>query len=233
MPAEFDQYADDYDKLLGNRARQAFASNQDFFVERKLHLLLAYFRRRNRDTKQLSWVDIGCGRGELLRMGQGQFGRIAGCDLSAGMLAGCQDLAVELQRSPGELPFADSSFDVATAVCVYHHVEKGLRARLTAEAYRVLKPGGVFALIEHNPLNPMTQLIVRSTPVDADAELLTAGTARRVAAGAGFRVDRTEYFLWLPAAVYRRAGAIEGWFRRVPLGGQYAMFAEKVRAGAT
>jgi hypothetical protein len=42
------------------------------------------------------------------------------------------------------------------------------------EIQRVLRPGGVFSLIEHNPLNPVTRLIVSRTPVDGNAKLLTA-----------------------------------------------------------
>ena len=65
-----------------------------------------------------------------------------------------------------------------TAVCVYHHVEPGDRAPLTAEIRRVLKPGGMLAIIEHNPLNPVTRAVVKRIPLDRDAQLLSAREAR-------------------------------------------------------
>jgi len=107
---------------------------------------------------------------------------------------------------------------------VYHHVEPELRDRLTAEARRVLKPGGVFAVIEHNPYNPATRLIVSRTPVDADAILLTADSTRSLMRRAGFQPHKTEYFLYFPERLYKTCGHLEGLMRRLPLGGQYAVF---------
>ena len=82
-------------------------------------------------------------------------------------------------------------------------------------------------MIEHNPFNPVTQFIVHRSPVDVDAHLLTAGTARRYAAAASLRTIQTEYFLCLPEKVYSAVPWIEGLLGKVPFGGQYAMFARK------
>jgi SAM-dependent methyltransferase len=125
------------------------------------------------------------------------------------------------------LPFPDSSFDFATAVCVYHHVEEEHRIPLTREVYRVLRPNGVFCIIEHNPYNPVTRLIVSRTPVDADARLLTRSLAVRYTRSASFRHVESQYFLYLPEAKYDRFGGLETWLRQVPLGGQYATFVVK------
>jgi SAM-dependent methyltransferase len=78
------------------------------------------------------------------------------------------------------IPFGDSDFDFVTAVCVYHHISPSARPALTLEVCRVLRPGGVFCMIEHNPLNPITRLIVSRTPVDADAILLPAKEGQRL-----------------------------------------------------
>jgi SAM-dependent methyltransferase len=109
-------------------------------------------------------------------------------------------------------------------VCVYHHVPPASRAALTAEVRRVLKVGGVFALIEHNPFNPATRLIVSRTPVDAGALLLRPSESRRLLRASGFEVEEQRYFLYLPGSLYRRFGAIETLLARAPLGGQYVLF---------
>jgi SAM-dependent methyltransferase len=110
---------------------------------------------------------------------------------------------------------------------VYHHVEAKDRAALSAEIGRVLRPKGTACIIEHNPFNPVTQLLVSRIPVDDDAHLLTAGTAHRLLREAGLASSETLYFLYFPETLYQKARKIESWLRRVPAGGQYAAFAGK------
>ena len=174
-----------------------------------------------------SWLDIGCGQGELLRLGQSAFARVAGCDLSQEMLKASEGLEVRLQTTPISLPFDSESFEFVTAVCVYHHVGFPDRGALTRDALRVLRPGGVFCVMEHNPLNPFTRRIVHRTPVDAKAELLAPSGARRLVASAGFACLDTQFFLYLPESAFRRMPRLEALLRHLPLGGQYAVFAGK------
>lgn len=224
---EFDRYARQYEELLRDPIRDRFAGDSDFFMARKWDLLEAFLRRDNPARAGGNWLDVGCGKGDLLRLGKHDFARAAGCDLSAEMLQACAGLDVRQQMEPGRLPFEANGFDLVTAVCVYHHVPLEQRAELTREVLRVVKPGGVACIIEHNPFNPATQTIVRRTPVDADAKLLTAGAARRLLARAGFAILRTEYFLYFPKNLYRRFAGLEAWLSRVAAGGQYAVFARK------
>jgi hypothetical protein len=98
-----------------------------------------------------------------------------------------------------------------------------MRLDFTREILRVLKPGGVFGLIEHNPLNPVTRLIVSRTPVDAGAHLLPARDARNLLSSAGFGAIETRYFLFLPERVHRYMPGVEDRLARIPLGGQYCM----------
>src|SRR5262245_27145346 len=119
-PAEFDRYAGDYDSLLRDPIRGRFASEKIFFVERKLDIILRFLRTRNIDTHTMTWLDVGCGRGELLRLGAPHFRRVSGCDPSVGMLEACRDLDVCHQPSMNALPFSDESFDLISVVCVYH-----------------------------------------------------------------------------------------------------------------
>lgn len=223
MP-EFDHYAQEYEKLLHDPIRERFAPGSAFFFQRKWTLLQRYAASSGLDLKAAAWLDVGCGKGDLLRIGSGQVARAAGCDLSSEMIAACKDLDVSLQTEATRLPFPDRQFDLVTAVCVYHHVPLDARRLLTAEIRRLLRPGGVACMIEHNPFNPVTQLIVRRTPVDADATLLTARNARRLFSNTGFQSISTEYFLYFPEALYKRLAGVERMLSRVPGGGQYAVF---------
>jgi len=224
---EFDRYASGYEELLRDPIRDRFAVSSDFFHQRKWDVLNDFLRQHAVPVNKGCWLDVGCGKQELLRLGRHAFAEVAGCDPSDEMLRGCTDLNLHVQRDPNVLPFDDERFDLVTAACVYHHVPEHDRDALTSEVRRVLKPGGVFGIIEHNPLNPITQLIVRRSPIDTNARLLTAASARRLMRRAGLRPLTTTYFLYLPAKLYAVASRVERLLRHLPGGGQYAVFGAK------
>lgn len=222
MNAEFDNYARDYEQLLKDPIRERFASDGAFFHLRKWILLRRLLRRARMPAEELSWLDVGCGKGELLRLGASAFREARGCDPSIEMLRECGDLKVEIQPE-SKLPFADESFDVITAACVYHHLSSENQTTMTSEAHRVLRSGGIFVVFEHNPWNPATRIIVSRTPVDADAVLLTPSYCNRLLRQAGFKFSSTVHYLFLPEPLFRSAGWIENALTRIPLGGQYAV----------
>lgn len=227
MPAEFDGYAaEGYSELLSDPLRERFAGS-NFFFRRKLILLRELCQRYGMDTERASWLDVGCGEGALLKMGKPYFREVAGCDVSAGMLQHCEGLNVRRQDSAQRIPFDSRRFDLVTMVCVYHHVDVAERPALTADISRVLKTKGIFCVIEHNRLNPVTQLIVRRSPVDSHAHLLAAGTVRRLARAVGMEVLGTHYFLFFPERYYSAMAATEARLSSLPLGGQYTVFCRK------
>lgn len=227
MTPEFDSYAPEYRDLLHDPVRNRFARGPDYFHRRKARLIQDFFARQEMPAASMAWLDVGCGQGELLKMAGSEFGQAIGCDPSVRMMEACADIQVFQQTSPTELPFCDESFDFITAVCVYHHVDRAQRASLTAAVFRVLRRGGVFCMIEHNPFNPITQLIVRRCPIDVDAKLLTPIAASSLARAAGLNPVVTTHFLYLPEKAFRRIGRVEGCLRKLPLGGQFAMFCQK------
>ncbi|HEX6941513.1 MAG TPA: class I SAM-dependent methyltransferase, partial [Gemmatimonadaceae bacterium] len=172
MRAEFDSYAQDYKELLREPIRDRFARDPRFYTRRKWLLLRDYLERRGRSARSMSWLDVGCGEGDLLRYGLGTFGRVAGCDASSEMIRAAQGFDVRQQAPPDRLPFDDEEFDLATAVCVFHHVEPAHRLVLVLEMKRVLRPGGIICLIEHNAQNPVVRGMVKRIPVDVNAVLL-------------------------------------------------------------
>jgi SAM-dependent methyltransferase len=227
MEPEFDGLSDEYERLLRDPIRDRFmGAASDFFHIRKRDLIREYFHRQGRDSGQLAFLDVGCGKGELLTLLKDDFVQSAGCDPSGGMLGGSfsKEIETRLQPAADKIPYDDATFDFVTAVCVYHHVPPALRDKLTMEVRRVLKPNGIFAIIEHNPYNPVTKLVTSRTPVDADAILLTRGETRSILRRAAFRIEYQPFFLFLPKSLYSKIGALEGALRSVPLGGQYAVF---------
>ncbi len=224
---EFDRYAGSYEDLLKDPIRDRFGGGSStFFHQRRRDLVREYFRQRAIDTSCLSYLDLGCGKGDLLALLRDDFGRLAGCDPSTEMLDSAKGVDKRTQSDPQKIPFENAEFDLVTAACVFHHVPPALRLALVHEVVRVLKPGGVFAIMEHNPYNPVTRLIVSRTPVDANAILLKQRETRLLMQSAGLVLSASRYFLFLPESIYLRTGdAVESLLRGFPLGGQYAVFA--------
>jgi ubiquinone/menaquinone biosynthesis C-methylase UbiE len=99
-----------------------------------------------------SVLDAGCGAGRhslaMLREGL----HVTSLDSSASALEITRNLAGTAfpvrchQSTIAELPFADASFDAVLCWGVLHYLEEAEFRRAINEFYRVLKPGGVFAL---------------------------------------------------------------------------------------
>ena len=220
---EFDQYAPSYIDLLDDPVRNRFARDPLHFHRRKWILIEELLRGAGVDLQGLKWLDVGCGRGELLELAGLNFEQAVGCDPSSSMLPLNASFTMYRQPSLVELPFTDNSVDFVTAICVYHHVHGEARTLLAKEIRRVLAPGGLCCIVEHNPWNPVTRAIVKRCPVDVDAELLTAPAANKIFMKAGFKFVEAHYFLYFPEWLYSRAGMLEKVLRKLPLGGQYAL----------
>ena len=142
-------------------------------------------------------LDLGTGTGGLLRRLAARAVRpreACGIDSSEQMLAQAPALPAgwELRQADAmALPFPDGSFDVATAAYLLHLLEPAERARVLAEARRVLAPGSrlvtvttagprrLFALLAH--LVPGLQVVDPRPDLEAAGFVVTG--ARRVLLG--------------------------------------------------
>jgi SAM-dependent methyltransferase len=230
---EFDQYASSYADLLEDPLRNHFSRDPLHFHRRKWLLLQRLLNRAKVSIAKQRWLDVGCGRGELLDLAGHNFAQATGCDPSEEMISQSDSFRRRHQPSLSQLPFEDASVDFVTAVCVYHHVHGAARVSLSKEIWRVLAPGGLCCIIEHNPLNPFTRAIVRRCLVDVDAELLTVHETATIVVSVGFETPAVDYFLYFPEKLFNRVGWTETMLSRIPLGGQYALVARKPDLGET
>ena len=229
--AEFDEYADGYTAGMENPLKRLVGKDADDFLVVKARWLARHLAGA---ASPLRLLDYGCGIGGFLRALRrvGLRAEMAGCDESAGML----DEALK-HRTDGPMPalrlvsaqrapFVDGAFDVVVLGSVLHHLGRDDRVRLISDALRVLAPGGRLVVFEHNPLNPVTQWVVRHTPIDRNAHLLRSGTVVRELAALGAARAMTRFLLFFPPRLAALA-PLERWLSRVPLGGQYVVVAEK------
>jgi SAM-dependent methyltransferase len=222
MAALFDKY----DKSFGAVVQSSIDFSglpHSFFTAAKVDALRELIATRLHGMHDPHMLDVGCGVGEFHPFIRGMFGRVCGADVSAASIAQARVRNPEVQYEAyvGEtLPYESATFDLSIAICVLHHVPPSQWGGFLREMRRVVRPGGLVCLIEHNPLNPLTRLAVARCEFDRDAVLVHAGRAAALMADAGLHDVRSHYFLLLPSAA-QLARRIEHGLRSVPLGAQY------------
>ncbi len=196
-----------------------------FFMRAKADLLRELIARRLGPEKPVM-LDVGCGVGSFHPLLRGMVGRLSGIDVSSASIAQARadNHDVDYRAFDGRrFPFDDAGFDLVTAICVLHHVAPAEWAQFMNEMRRVVRPGGLICVIEHNPLNPLTRLAVARCEFDRDAVLLGAGKTRKLMAAGGLREIDARYFLLLPWEA-KPARRVEGALSNMPFGAQYAAF---------
>ena len=225
-PTTFDQFASDYDATV-QAAIGASGESVAYFAALKARLARAEAPESMRRV-----LDFGCGIGNTTRALAAAMpgAKVVGSDPSSDSIAlarGRSNGTAEFTRSDeARLPFENASFDLVVAACVFHHIERQRHQHWAAEIARVLRPGGRFVLFEHNPLNPLTQRVVRNVPFDAGVVLLGQKESRRLLQSVGLRMRRSRYYFFFPRflAALRMFEPILGW---LPMGGQYYVVGER------
>jgi SAM-dependent methyltransferase len=130
-----------------------------------------------------------------------------------------------------KLPFEDGRFDVAFAICVLHHVEPADRAAFVVELGRVVRPGGVVLIFEHNPYNPLTRVAVSRCDFDRGVVLETRAATLRLVRSGGLEPVEAPYIVFFPwrARGLRATERVLGW---LPLGAQYVVAARAPQTDA-
>lgn len=229
-PGGFDHYATTYNRTV-QAAITASGESVEYFARLKARLVAE--RLNGRSPGRI--LDFGCGIGNTTRSLAREFPRatLVGYDQSGDSIAVAQananDTRIEYRTDQeSRLPFADASFDLMFASCVFHHIERTAHASWVEEAARVLAPGGSFFVFEHNPLNPFTLHVVRTCPFDRGVRLLGAGYADRMLREAGFKSTAVRYYFFFPR-VLRVLRPTERYLGSIPLGAQY--YVHGIRSG--
>lgn len=144
----------------GSLAKSGEYNKSPHFREENQHKVRKILLRITADIGNLSQakaIDFGCGTGFIIHLIRDLFAEIHGVDITDEMMKQV-DLSsgnIHLHNSIAEkTPFKDNSFELATAYSFMDHLYN--YEDFLKEAYRVLKPGGVF----YSDLNPNRDFIL-------------------------------------------------------------------------
>ena len=227
---EFDKFAEEY---LATHTDNLKISGEDpaYFARYKIDEVRRRWTREHR-AEPRAVLDFGCGIGASLAHLQTAFpaAKVTGLDVSEKSLAIARDrtpAAVDLVLHDGGavLPLPEASFDLIFTACVFHHIDQALHQPLFAALHRLLKPGGVFCIFEHNPINPVTRYIVATCPFDENAVLIGGGDLKARLVEGGFTAVRLAYTGFFPGAL-RALRPLEPGLKGLPFGAQYYAWAD-------
>jgi ubiquinone/menaquinone biosynthesis C-methylase UbiE len=113
-------------------------------------------------------LDVACGTGRTLRQLRAAFPKavLYGTDLSAAYLRKANQLLSQtvgelpqlLQSNAEALPYQGGYFDAVTSVFLFHELPGKARQNVINECYRVLQPGGTFAICDSIQMHDSTEL---------------------------------------------------------------------------
>lgn len=230
--AEFDKFAAEYRAMHAANIKVS-GEDPEYFAEYKVVDLAAELARSQAGANlKPAVLDFGAGIGYSVPFFRKHLpeARITCLDVSRKSLdlgaAEYGGLAEFKHFDGARIPYEAGVFDVALASCVFHHIPHGEHVALLGEIRRVLKPGGLLLVFEHNPLNPLTLHAVNTCEFDEHAELILASTMRRRARAAGFAAADVRYRIFFPHAL-RGLRPVEPMLTWLPFGAQYYVRARK------
>lgn len=228
----FDHHAEGYSDTI-DAALRSYGASHDFFTRHKARLIDQLLAKRGRRSEDMDLLDVGCGVGNIHELIGPHFRSVTGIDVSSASIEAAKarfPVYAYKAYDGGRLPVPDASMDLAMAICVFHHVPPAEWKALAVDMLRVLRPGGMALVIEHNPWNPVTRRIVSNCPIDRDAVLLTRSRTAELFRSAGAASVVCRSILSVPP-ISRPMMALDMFLGALPFGAQYYCLA--TRTGQT
>ncbi len=230
--AEFDKFANEY-YALHAAGITASGEGPEYFAEYKIRdIALEYEQHFSQVDVPVKILDFGAGIGGSIPYVQKHFAsaQLTCLDLSRRSLEIAEKrfplLAEYVHFDGAHIPFPSEHFDIAYAMCVFHHIDHAEHISLLKELRRVIRPGGSLFIFEHNPYNPLTVRVVNNCPFDENARLIRGVDMKRQLLAAGFSRPKIRYRIFFPR-IMRALRSLEKALTWLPFGGQYYVRSRK------
>jgi 2-polyprenyl-3-methyl-5-hydroxy-6-metoxy-1,4-benzoquinol methylase len=170
-------------------------------------------------------LDYGCGIGTLTKMLADLYphAKVVGFDPSAeGIKIARETYAKEAERLAFEsaLDWGGVRADLVVAAGVFHHIPREDKLSCMRQVSQSMTSKGRVFVFEHNPISPITRLIVSRAAVDRGATLIYPWHMRRMMRDCGFTSIDLEFISFVPPSL-KRLLWVEPYLTRIPISAQY------------
>jgi len=222
--SNFDQYSESYDDIM-RFALGRVGGESTYYLSQKAWLL----RKLTVGTSFSTVIDFGSGIGSAVPFLKEQF--------SPSRLF-CVDESEESLRKVAE-KFPDvstaqlseiscESVDLVFVANVLHHIPVDSRLLVLEEVTSKLKIGGVLAVFEHNPNNPLTKKVVSSCEFDEGVDLLNSSELQRlIEKMKTMKMRKAGHCTFIPEP-FKLVRKLDWILRRIPIGAQHYLVSEKM-----
>lgn len=220
----FDDYAESYQVSM-SEALGRLGGESAYYLDRKVQILRHAMAGRR--VKRI--LDFGSGIGAAVPFLKESFlpDQLVCTDHSKESLRLLAEKFPDVQ-TVFDCEIEEESHDLVFVANVLHHVSPSERADLVKTLSRYLAIGGVLAVFEHNPVNPVTRKIVSNCAFDEGVELLhLREVTRYVTAIASLKIIHKGYYLFVPEPL-SKVNWIERYLKLVPFGGQHFVLAQRM-----
>lgn len=217
---EFDQFADGYSETLDSCVGWSGGGARSFATH-KAQVLCGM-------ASPDRILDYGCGVGLLAQELARVFPttQIDGFDISTDSISRVPDGLKERGHFTDDFDDLGGDYDLVVVSNVLHHVPPIERVDFVKAGAELLQPNGIFAIFEHNPLNPMTRWVVSTCAFDEDAILLWPKESRSLLETADLNLERSDAVLFFPPSL-SKLWRLESYLSWLPLGAQYLVIGSK------
>ena len=232
LNSEFDEYARNYFETMHHPLRDLVDKKGDYFIQIKADVINDLIQTHEPSQRGLKVVDVGTGIGLFTKF-IGQLAlELISIDLSFEMVRVAKILhpisqGGYCQSNAYSLPLPDAYADIVFTSCVLHHIAEEHFSKIFEELDRVCRRGGLVVLFEHNPYNAITQFVVKTTPLDRNARLITSRKIVSYLAEQNLEIVDIKYFLYGPRRLDTLLEQHAKFLHRLPFGGQYYIVARK------
>lgn len=223
--ADFDYFANNYDSYLNKSLR---ISGESWFYFAKKRLEFSLKKLSIRHDSSLSFLDFGCGIGNLYSVTNDFFPNFhyTGIDSSK------ESILIANTKYKNNCFYTNynfnynNEFDLIFTNGVFHHIDHHKHSIYFKQIYNCLNSNATFIFWENNPLNFGTRFIMSQNPFDKDAHLLYHWDVTRSLQKIGFtKIKRYSYFYFPSFLKILRFS--ESFMSRFPFGAQYVVMASK------